>query len=156
MKLASLLTEIKTVKAKLAVAHTAAVETVCFDTREPAPDFTKALAVFASTNARLQTLTAALYRANLETKLPSGITILEGLIKRDKLKAEHAAYAAMYDASAGYGRQRGYGNQTEVIMLVNPATSRDGLQGMANQAAKALRELEEELQSTNWLTDVTV
>ena len=99
--------------------------------------------------ARLEYLMAAINRTNCQTVV-EGQTLTQLIAKKDALKAKQSAYRdILYTASQNTQRAR----NTEIkIVTAIPVAQ---LQKKTDDMAKELRELENKLQSSNWLTDLT-
>ena len=98
--------------------------------------------------ARLEFLMAAINRTNCQTVV-EGKTLTQLIAKKDALKAKQSAYRdILYTASQNTQRAR----NTEIkIVTAIPVAQ---LQKKTDDLAKELRELENKLQSSNWLTDL--
>ena len=101
------------------------------------------------TDVNAESVAAAINRTNCQTVV-EGQTLTQLIAKKDALKAKQSAYRdILYTASQNTQRAR----NTEIkIVTAIPVAQ---LQKKTDDMAKELRELENKLQSSNWLTDLT-
>ncbi|MBZ9712538.1 DIP1984 family protein [Deinococcus multiflagellatus] len=97
----------------------------------------------------LNTLLPRIHRANLSATLPGGETLTDALTRRDlldlRLKALRRAALTASERPTRY-------STSEVRIL--PTLPARVLQTQVDALAKARRELEAQIQQTNWLTDL--
>lgn len=115
----------------------------------PPEDPGQLLLEFGSVVRQLEELLPRIHRANLEAHLPGGQTLTDALTRRDMLDLRLKVLRRA--AATASERQTRYSNSEVRILSVVPA--RD-IQTQADGLAKQRRELEAEIQQTNWLTEL--
>ncbi|MCK3654749.1 hypothetical protein A4G19_02910 [Pasteurellaceae bacterium Macca] len=113
---------------------------------QPSEDPSELLAEYLSTEEQLQHLVVQINFANQRVTLESGISMIEGLARRDSLKRQHSTLISLADAATP--EQSRY-SRSEIKMLsaVNVKT----LRKQADEIAKAHRLLDTQIQQANWL-----
>ncbi|MFC3832386.1 MULTISPECIES: DIP1984 family protein [Deinococcus] len=152
MKLAEALIERADLQKRAAQLEERIVKNLLVQEGEAPPeDPRQLLAEFAEVAERLEALLPRIHRANLGATLPGGQTLTDALTRRDlldlRLKVLRRAAATASE------RQTRYSNSEVRILSAVPA--RD-LQTQVDALAKQRRELETEIQQTNWLTELGV
>ncbi|OOR98896.1 hypothetical protein B0187_06435 [Haemophilus paracuniculus] len=107
------------------------------------------LAEYQRTSTQLTTLIVQINQANQRINLSSGMSMIEALAKRDQLKATHAMLIALADRAMP--EQSRY-SRSEIKMLA--AVDIKAIRQQADQVAKQHRELDTQIQQTNWLSDL--
>lgn len=97
----------------------------------------------------LEELVTKINRANLETKLADGRTLTEAIARRDTLIAQHALHVA---AIAGSKKDPERYSVREIKWIATLEVAK--LQKQADDLAKSIRELNAEIQKTNWSADL--
>jgi hypothetical protein len=99
--------------------------------------------------AQLEDLIAGINKTNLATTIDDGRTVTDALARRDHLTILHAAFQKV--ASAASESQVRYGKaEIKMIRTVDVADLRQ----RADDLAKERRELDAQIQETNWQTDL--
>jgi hypothetical protein len=97
----------------------------------------------------LERLIAVINQTNSSTRLPSGVTLTEGLARRDVLALRHGvlrqAAEAAAQAQSRYGR-----SEIRLVRLIDVAALRARLDDLARER----RELDTEIQALNWTVDL--
>lgn len=98
---------------------------------------------------RLGELVVAINRANLEVQTPRGRSLTEALAERDTLAIRHGM---LVEAAASAGRKADRYGMSEIrwVRAVEPAD----LQKRADDLAKAIREVNAEIQEANWSAEI--
>jgi hypothetical protein len=117
---------------------------------EAPPEDAKALLAELETVAsELERLIAAINKANLTTTLADGRTVTDALARRDHLTILQSAFQKIANAASEshvrYGKA-----EIKMVRLVDVAELRQ----RADDLAKERRELDVQLQETNWRTDL--
>jgi hypothetical protein len=115
----------------------------------PPEDPAVLLAELEQVAAQLEDLIARINKANLETTIADGRTITDALARRDHLTILQMAFqkvaAAASESQVRYGKA-----EIKMIRTVDVA----GLRRRADELAKERRELDAQIQETNWQTDL--
>ena len=99
--------------------------------------------------AQLEDLIARINKTNLATTIDDGRTVTDALARRDHLTILHAAFQKV--ASAASESQVRYGKaEIKMIRTVDVAD----LRRRADDLAKERRELDAQIQETNWQTNL--
>ncbi|MGC7560687.1 DIP1984 family protein [Pasteurella sp. PK-2025] len=98
---------------------------------------------------QLEKLVVQINQANNQIRLANGMTMLEALAKRDRLKEEHAVLIKLADAALP--EQDRY-SRSEIKML--SAVNIKDIRKQADQIAKQHRELDVLVQQANWQQDI--
>jgi hypothetical protein len=99
--------------------------------------------------AQLEDLIARINKTNLATTIDDGRTVTDALARRDHLTILHAAFQKV--ASAASESQVRYGKaEIKMIRTVDVAD----LRRRADDLAKERRELDAQIQESNWQTDL--
>lgn len=114
----------------------------------PAEDAAALLAESEELLAELENLIRRINRTNAATPLGEG-TMTDALARRDVLRLRHSVITSAADAAAGR-QQQGYVRQLRSELMYVAALPVAELRGEADQLAKQLRELDVEIQRTNW------
>jgi hypothetical protein len=87
--------------------------------------------------------------ANVVIRLPSGKTMMQGLAERERLMAQHSM---LKEAAASSQKSNEYYSNREIKWkaVMNVA----GLEKQADDLSKKVRELNTEIQSTNWTAEL--
>lgn len=115
----------------------------------PSEDPLELLNELLSVVTALELLLPRIHRANLEARLPGGLSLTEALTRRDMLDLRLKVLRRA--AATASERQNRYSNSEVKIVAVIPARE---LQRLIDPLAKQRRELEAEIQQTNWLTEL--
>jgi hypothetical protein len=105
----------------------------------------------------LEKLIAGINRTNSVTQIgDSGVTATQALAHRDILRARHSMYTKVADAAAGQMSTRGvpFGRQLRSELKLVSAVDVEELRAKADQSAIELRELDAQIQETNWSVDL--
>ncbi|MGX2947722.1 DIP1984 family protein [Frederiksenia canicola] len=103
------------------------------------------LAEYAQTAEQLKKLVVAINLANNQIQLENGITMVEALAERDRLKAEHSMLISLADAAMP--EQNRYSrSEIKTLAAVNVREIRQ----KADQVAKQHRQLDTQIQQANW------
>jgi hypothetical protein len=115
----------------------------------PAEDPAALLAELEEVAAQLESLVARVNKANLATPIAGGRTITDALARRDHLTILQTAFQKV--AAAASESQVRYG-KAEIKMLRTVDVG--GLRRRADELAKERRQLDAQIQETNWQTDL--
>lgn len=103
------------------------------------------LAEYTQTAEQLKKLVVAINLANNQIQLENGITMVEALAERDRLKAEHSMLISLADAAMP--EQNRYSrSEIKSVAAVNVREIRQ----KADQVAKQHRQLDTQIQQANW------
>jgi hypothetical protein len=116
---------------------------------KPTEDPQRLLTEFMSLADQLEDLIVRINRTNLSTQLSSGRTLTDALARRDILTLRQTALRQVADAAAD--RQQRYGlSEIRILATVDIAA----LRTQADDLARERRELDAEIQETNWQTEL--
>lgn len=116
---------------------------------QPSENPQELLAEYHRTAEQLTALIVRINQANQRVILNSGMSMIEALAKRDQLKATHAMLLVLADRAMP--EQSRY-SRSEIKML--SAVDIKSIRQQADQIAKQHRELDTQIQQTNWLSDL--
>jgi len=115
----------------------------------PPEDPAALLAELEQVAAQLEDLVARINKANLATTIADGRTVTDALARRDHLTILQTAFQKV--ATAASESQVRYGKaEIKIIRTVDVAE----LRRKADELAKERRELDAQIQETNWQTDL--
>ncbi|MDI1461169.1 DIP1984 family protein [Catellatospora sp. KI3] len=120
---------------------------------EPSENAAELLTEVEAVLDRLETLIARINRTNSATSVGT-TTLTQALARRDVLRLRHSVVTDAADAAAGRD-QRGYAVRqlrSELKFLSTLPVA--DLRGQADQLARELRELDTDIQRTNWEVDL--
>ncbi len=117
---------------------------------EPSEDPGALLAEVGTVLGALERLVVAINLTNSATVLPDGATMTAALARRDALRTRHAIVSAAADAASGNSGYRQLRSELREL----PALPIAALRVEADELARALRELDVVIQSTNWEADL--
>ncbi|THF86187.1 hypothetical protein E7T09_13290 [Deinococcus sp. KSM4-11] len=150
MKLAEALIERADLQKRAAQLEERIVKNLLVQEGEAPPEEPRQLLhEFMDVAQRLEALLPRIHRANLAATLPGGQTLTDALTRRDMLDLRLKVLRRA--AATASERQTRYSNSEVRILSAVPA--RD-LQTQVDALAKQRRELEAEIQQTNWLTEL--
>lgn len=150
MKLAEALIERADLQKRAAQLEERIVKNLLVQEGEAPPEEPRQLLhEFMDVAQRLEALLPRIHRANLAATLPGGPTLTDALTRRDMLDLRLKVLRRA--AATASERQTRYSNSEVRILSAVPA--RD-LQTQVDALAKQRRELEAEIQQTNWLTEL--
>lgn len=118
----------------------------------PAEDASQLLSEVYSALDELESLIRRINRTNSATPLGQG-TITDALARRDVLRKRHSMTTAAADAAAGRD-QRGMGRYMRSELLMLSALPVAELRNNADELARQLRELDMQIQRSNWEVDL--
>ena len=118
---------------------------------EPAEDAANLLAQTGEACTELESLIRRINRTNTAARLGAG-TITDALARRDVLKLQHSIITSAADAAAG--RERGWSRQLRSELAFISALPVADLRAQADDVARRIRELDVEIQRTNWEADL--
>jgi hypothetical protein len=121
------------------------------DGEEPAEDAASLLVQTGEACAELESLIRRINRTNAVARLGAG-TITDAIARRDILKLRHSVITAAADAAAG--RERGWSRQLRSELTFISALPVADLRAQADDVARRLRELDTDIQRTNWEADL--
>jgi len=115
------------------------------DDKTPQEDPTKLLAQLRNTNQNLEAIIVRINKTNNETFIGHGVTLMEGLAKRDSLKLlsqklRNIRQGAQINNST-YGR-------------LSATVDIKAIQIEIDQTGRAFREIDSKIQEMNWLTEL--
>ncbi len=97
----------------------------------------------------IEGLVVRINRTNMASKLPSGKTMMEGIAERDRLMAQHKLLRETAQASR---IEANYYSNSEIKW--KSVLKVDGLEKQSDDLSKKIRELNSEIQETNWTTEL--
>ena len=120
---------------------------------EPSEDAVSLLAQTGEACARLESLISRINRTNAAAPLGGG-TITDAIARRDMLKVQHSVITSAADAAAkrdaGWGGHRQLRSELTYISAL-PVSE---LRAQADDVARRIRELDTDIQRTNWEVDL--
>lgn len=150
MKLAEALIERADLQRRLAQLNARLQQNAQYQEGEkPSENPNELLAEYAQTAEQLKTLVVAINLANNRIQLENGISMVEALAERDRLKAEHSMLISLADAATP--EQNRY-SRSEIKMLA--AVNVREIRQQADSVAKAHRELDTQIQQANWTHEI--
>lgn len=120
---------------------------------EPAEDARALLAEAGLVLDELEGLIRRINRTNAATRIGPDGTITDALARRDVLRARHSVVTAAADAAAGRS-QAGMGRQLRSELKMLAALPVAQLRAQADDLARQLRELDVQIQQSNWEHDL--
>jgi len=120
--------------------------------RPSAEDAAVLLEELTSTLSELEWLMRAINRTNAQAILGNG-TVTDALAHRDVLRLRHSAVNAAADAASGR-EARGYGRQLRSELVYVAAVPVTELRAIADDLAREIREVDTQIQRTNWEVDL--
>ena len=118
---------------------------------EPPEDAASLLTQSSQVCEELESLIRRINRTNASAQLGAG-TITDAIARRDVLKLRHGLVTAAADAAAG--RDRGWNRQLRSELTFISALPVADLRGQADDLARSIRELDTDIQRTNWEVDL--
>ena len=118
---------------------------------EPAEDAASLLTQSSEVCGELESLIRRINRTNASAQLGAG-TITDAIARRDVLKLRHGLITAAADAAAG--RERGWSRQLRSELTFISALPVADLRAQADDVARSIRELDTDIQRTNWEVDL--
>lgn len=97
----------------------------------------------------IESLMARINAANLDNKLPDGRTLTQAIARRDKLAKQHALIQTAIQASK---REPDRYSMSEIKWIATVNVS--SLQKQSDDLAKQIRELNAQIQETNWRVEL--
>jgi hypothetical protein len=116
---------------------------------QPPEDPASLLAEFDGLATQLERLVTQINHTNLATKLPDGTTLTDALARRDALGLRQTVIRQVADVAGE--RQQRYG-RAEIRILATVDVS--ALRRQADDLARERRELDGQIQETNWSSDL--
>lgn len=117
----------------------------------PAEDAAALLARADEACDEFESLIRRINRTNAAAELGTG-TLTDAIARRDALRMRHAVITAAGDAAAK--RDTGWGRQLRSELMFISALPVAELRGQADDVARQIRELDTEIQRTNWEVDL--
>jgi hypothetical protein len=118
---------------------------------EPAEDAASLLTQSHQVCAELESLIRRINRTNASAQLGAG-TMTDAIARRDVLKLRHGLITAAADAAAG--RERGWNRHLRSELTFISALPVADLRARADDVARSIRELDTDIQRTNWEVDL--
>jgi hypothetical protein len=118
---------------------------------EPAEDAASLLTQSSQACGELESLIRRINRTNASAQLGAG-TITDAIARRDVLKLRHGLITAAADAAAG--RERGWNRHLRSELTFISALPVADLRAQADDVARSIRELDTDIQRTNWEVDL--
>jgi hypothetical protein len=116
---------------------------------QPPEDPQELLVQLEALFGQFASLIARINRTNLSATLPSGISLTDALAQRDTMALRYRTFDAIADAAAE--KQSRYSrSEIKMVATLNVSTLRKQLDEIAQQR----RELESQIQATNWTVEV--
>jgi hypothetical protein len=120
---------------------------------EPAEDASALLVEVGVVLAELELLIRRINATNAATQMSDGGTLTDGLARRDVLRMHHGVVTAAADAAAGSGHP-GMSRQLRSELKILTALPVADLRAQVDRLARDLRNLDVEIQRTNWEVDL--
>ena len=114
---------------------------------EPTEDAAALLVQTGQACAELESLIRRINRTNASAPIGPE-TITDAIARRDVLKLRHSIITAAADAAAG--RERGWNRQLRSELTFKSALPVADLRAQADDVARQIRELDTDIQRTNW------
>jgi len=118
---------------------------------QPTEDAASLLTQTGHACAELESLIRRINRTNASAPLGTG-TITDAIARRDILKLRHSVITSAADAAAG--RERGWNRQLRSELTFISALPVADLRAQADDVARHIREVDTEIQRTNWEVDL--
>jgi hypothetical protein len=119
---------------------------VVADDKQPQEDPVKLLAQIRKTNQDLNSIIVRINKTNNETYMNDGLTLMEGLAKRDALKLLSEKLRNIREWSQ-IDNRNSYGRQIATVNI-------NDLQIEIDQTGRYFREIDSKIQELNWLTEL--
>ena len=155
MKLAEALLERKRLGAEIGALNSRFIASAIIEAGEqPEENAGKILQKLEGVMADHRELVVRINTTNNAVVLPSfkGITIMQAIALRDSCKQKTGIYGTIVEALRGRNRSS-YGNQPRKVLAAG--VEMEKISGLHDQAGKLYRQLDAELQSLNWTTDLS-
>jgi hypothetical protein len=117
---------------------------------EPAEDATALITEVADVLERIEALVVAINLSNAVTRLGDGRSMTAALARRETLRTRHSVLTAAADAAQGAGAFRQMRSELRNVAALPVMEVRRE----ADLVARELRELDVEIQRTNWEVDL--
>ncbi len=117
---------------------------------KPAEDPNQLLSDLERSNIDLVELIQRINRTNSNTQLGDGLSLADALAVRDSLRSRHAVYREL--AQAAVVKHNRF-SRSEVKFISTVTVTE--IQATADQLAKEHRELDAQIQASNWNTELT-
>jgi len=111
----------------------------------PQEDPTKLLAKLREAVKQFEQIVVKINNTNIQTRLPDGRSLMEGLAQRDALKLLQEKMRQVRQSSVIHSH--GYNNQTTTLKFTS-------IQSEIDQIGRAFREIDTIIQGLNWSTDL--
>jgi len=118
---------------------------------EPTEDAAALLVQTSQACAELESLIRWINRTNASAHMGSE-TVTDAIARRDVLKLRHSIITAAADAAAGH--ERGWNRQLRSELTFISALPVADLRAQADDVARQIRELDIDIQRTNWEVDL--
>lgn len=99
---------------------------------------------------QLGELIRAINRTNNVARLPDETTLSEAIVKRDMLRLQRQALEQVVESSSTLDHFRYSRNEVKFVATLDIASVRNSI----DRLAKEWREMDAQIQATNWMTDV--
>ncbi|MDH6111503.1 hypothetical protein P3T36_004657 [Kitasatospora sp. MAP12-15] len=116
----------------------------------PAEDAGQLLAEAGTVLDGLESLMRRINRTNATVAMDGGGTLTDALARRDVLRLRHSVVTAAADAAAGRGGVRQLRSELKMLSALPVAE----LRAQADLLAREIREIDVEIQRTNWTVDL--
>lgn len=120
---------------------------------EPTEDAVALLAEAGEVLDRLELLIGRINRTNSSAEATPGMTLTNALARRDVLRMRHAVLSSAADAAAGR-EHGGFVRQLRSELKMLAALPVAELRAQADAVARELRQLDTDIQRTNWEVDL--
>lgn len=120
---------------------------------EPTEDAAALLAEAGEVLDRLELLIGRINRTNYTAEATPGMTLTNALAQRDVLRMRHAVLSSAADAAAGR-EHGGFVRQLRSELKMLAALPVAELRAQADAVARELRQLDTDIQRTNWEVDL--
>jgi hypothetical protein len=152
MKLAEMLLERKSIKEQISTLKERAKQDVRIqEGDEPNELPEKLLGEIEELVDRLEQLVVAINKANNNTLLPQGQSLMEAIARRDMLKLRYQVVKDLVDAASP---ERDSWRQTKTEVKFKPTIVVADWRRRADSLAKEYRELDNLIQAANWSADL--
>jgi hypothetical protein len=120
----------------------------------PAEDAVRLLAETGQVLGELEDLIRRINRTNATVQVRAGATLTDALARRDVLRLRHGVLTTAADAAAGRDPRTQVVRQLRSELKMLSALPVADLRGQADAVAREIRELDMEIQRTNWQADL--
>lgn len=153
MKLAEALLERKSIKEQInSLKERARQDTRVQEGDEPSELPESLVAEIETLLVRMEELITLINKTNLIAKIPSGQSLMEAIAHRDMLKMHHKLIKDLADSASP---EHDTWRQTRSEIKFKPTIDIADWRRKADKLAKEYRELDNQIQTANWTTEIS-